>query len=336
MKKCLSSALLALLVVLLSLMSNICVASAAMRNLLSEFNDATNIFTYNRDDRVEGLSPDIDYKQRLKQVDTLIKQGLHVEDTVMKVCNLALNISQMYKNGNTTGLDKAEEFCIALIQRLRKAKADFKDVFGDKFLGSMSKNSTNDLTNNLLGAFLDAGADPNQYSGNPSLLNEIFTHSPHEIRGYFDSDKISYSWNDQKAKINLERAKMLLDHKVSLGSLAYNWYICVSHGDSAMAVFLKNMPLVGDFPEDFDKKRFEYISNMLELLHNAKADPKDAKDYLAKIREANRNTPEALKQIDRVEKLVNKSSFCSLWNGGLFAYGILFLPVLIAKKKANK
>lgn len=216
---------------------------------------------------------------------------------------------------------------------MRKAKADFKDVFGDKFLGSRYKHAANDLTNNLLGAFLNAGADPNQYSGKPSLLNEIFAHSPNESRYDGYSDKWSYRWNDLKAEINLERAKMLLDHKVNLGSLAYNWYICGSHGDSAMAEFLKHIALVGEFPEDFDKKRFEYISKMLELLHNAKADPKDAKDYLGKLREVHRNTPEALKQIDRVEKLVNQSSFCSLWNGGLFAYAILFLPVLIAKKR---
>ena len=217
----------------------------------------------------------------------------------MKVCNLALNISQIYKKTNVTagsknsGLNNAEEFCIALIQRLRKAKADFKDVFGDKFLGSRYKHAANDLTNNLLGAFLNAGADPNQYSSNPSLLNEIFANSPNESR--YDGKWI-YKWNDQKAEINLERAKMLLDHKVSLGSLAYNWYICGSHGDSAMAEFLKHIALVGEFPEDFDKKRFEYISKMLELLHNAKADPKDAKDYLSKLREDFRNIPEALKQ----------------------------------------
>ena len=105
-----------------------------------------------------------------------------------------------------------------------------------------------------------------------------------------------------------------------------------------MAVFLKNTNL---FPSDHftkadEKDHFEYISKMIGLLHEAGADTKEAKKYLSELREGYRNTPEALKQIDRVEKLVNKSSFCSLWNGGLFAYGILFLPVLIAKKKSNK
>lgn len=191
MKKYLSSALLALLVVLFSL-SNICVASAAMRNLLSEFDEAIDIVSHKSDILI--LKQNIDYKKRLNQIDDLIKQGLHVEDTVVKVCNLALNISQIYKKTNATagsknaGLKNAEEFCIALIQRLRKAKADFKDVFGDKFLGSRYKHAANDLTNNLLGAFLNAGADPNQYSGKPSLLNEIFAHSPNESRydGYSD------------------------------------------------------------------------------------------------------------------------------------------------------
>ena len=335
MRKYYSFVLFSFLLVLFCI-SNVCVASAAMRNLLSEFNNATNIFTYdNSHEAVGGLNKNIDYEKSLNQIDGLIKQGLHVDDAVGRACYLALNISYLYKKGSSEELNRAEAFCIALIKRLAKAKADFKEVLGEKFLGSKSKEAANNLTNNLLKTLLEAGADPNKYSGKRSLLNEIFHDSP-----YNESQKNSPKWNDQKAKMNLERAKMLIEHKVSLGSLSYNYYVCGSNGDTAMAELLKNTylrrMLNGYISVEDEKKQFEYISNMLELLRNAGADPKDAKKYLDGLREEYRNTPEALKYIDRVEKLINKSSFCSLGNVGLLNYGILFLSVLIAKKRSKK
>ena len=206
MKKYLLLALSALLVVLFSL-SNICVASAAMRNLLLEFYGATGIFVYGKyiDSGMEGLSRDIDYQNKLKQVDDLIKQGLHAQDAMERICYLALNISNLAKEKE---FNKAEAFCVALIKRLTKAKADFKEILGDKFLGKeeilaygqRKPRPANSLTNNLLKAFLDAGAEPHYY-----LLYEVLKNSPYNQNS---------NWNAQKAKWLLERAKILVDHKV--------------------------------------------------------------------------------------------------------------------------
>lgn len=349
MKKHCSSALFVLLVVLFSL-SNICVASAAMKNLLLEFYKATDIFLYDdyfnndrlryeRDENsyysymnedsyinrnsyakhMRGFNKDVKYKERLNRIDELIKQGLNVNDTLTRMFCLALDVSSINaKKTNEEELNKAEAFCITLIKKLAKSKANFKNVFSDKFLGKKEdrERPANCLTNNLLRAFLDAGAEPQYY-----LLDFIFK----DFR-YKQGDK----WDNQKAKLFLERAKILVEHKVKVD---LGWF-----ADSPMKIFLKNIYLFPseNFTEEDKKNHFEYISEMIELLHKAGADTKEAKEYLSELRNEYRNTPEALKYLDKIEKLVNKSSFCSLSNAGLLVYGILFLHFLICKKKVNK
>lgn len=349
MKKHCSSFLFVLLVVLFSL-SNICVAPAAMKNLLLEFYKASDIFLYDdylNDERLlyerdesyssyieesyigrgytqhmKGLNKDVNYKERLNRIDELIKQGLNVNDTLRRMFCLALDVSSINaKKTNKEEFNKAEAFCITLIKKLTKNKANFKDILGDKFLGKEGQRSANYLTNNLLRAFLDAGAEPQYY-----LLDFIFEKFPYKWQGN--------KWDNQKAKLFLERAKILVDHKVKVDRGGFG---CCS-ADSPMKIFLKNIYLFPseNFTEEDNKNHFEYISKMIALLHEAGADTKAAKEYLTELREKYRNTPEALKYLDKIEKLVNKSSFCSLWNRGLFAYGMLFLSILIGKKKANK
>ena len=336
MKKHCSSALFILLVVLFSL-NDICVASAAMKNLLLGFYKATDIFLYDKYydensygayiDRkyyaqyMRGFNKDVNYKERLNRIDELIKQGLNVNDTLRRMFCIALDVSLINaKKTNEEEFNKAEAFCITLIKKLTKYKANFKDIFGDKFLGKEGQEAANRLTNNLLRAFLDAGAEPQYY-----LLDFIFENFPYKWQGN--------KWDNQKAKLFLERAKILVDHKVKVDRGG-----CGCSADSPMKVFLKNIYLFPseNFTEEDNKNHFEYISKMIALLHEAGADTKAAKEYLTELREKYRNTPEALKYLDKIEKLVNKSSFCSLWNRGLFVYGMLFLPILIGKKKANK
>ena len=92
-KKHCSSFLFVLLVVLLSL-SNICVVSAALRNLLSEFQSAIS-------------------QQNLDKVQSLLKEGVDINDVALLVTQNATDTRNL-------------SFDVALIQEVAKAKGGKK------------------------------------------------------------------------------------------------------------------------------------------------------------------------------------------------------------------
>lgn len=250
---------------------------AAMRNLMDEFKTAVDAGD-------------------LEKVDALIKEGLQVNDTVAIVCLKAI-------------FDPAVkvDFMISLIKRLAEAKADFKYVFKIKTEYSAFINKgTNYLSTRVLKAFLEAGADPNEWG---HMIDKAGKNSP-----LFEEL--------EKGSPNPERIKLLVDHKASMtqGIIGFR--------DQAMRYFLEHQKL--ESTSNLTEGRLKNIVNVLEILRKGGADKSEAKKYLKELRDKHRNVPDALKYIDKIEEAVNGSgSWCSIGNLGIFALGLTALFFVI-------
>lgn len=235
-------------------------ASAAMRNLLSEFQIAM-------------------YAGDLDKINSLIKDGLQVNDTLEMVYDLA-----MAKSVSPGKVSVSEDFLVSLIKRLAKAKANFKDK--DVF----DQTSTYDLTYlnyNLLVAFLDAGINPDVIPLSRKYWDKKEYHSPL----FYCLSSEGYS----------KTIKLLVEHGASL---SYGMYGFRTH---AMAFFLEHRDL--EYTSSLTENNLKYITEVVEILRKAGADKSDAKKYLEKCREKHRNVPDALKYLDKIEDAVNGSWF---------------------------
>ena len=233
-------------------------ASAAMRNLLSEFQTAMNAGDFDK-------------------INSLIKEGLQVNDTLEMVYELALK-----KPAGKASV--SEDFIVSLIKRLAKAKANFKDkdVFDEKSVYDLTY-----LSDNLLTAFLEAGMNPDV---NP-ILRRYRDRNQYHSPLFYCLSRGGYS----------KEIKLLVEHGASL---SYGMYGFRTH---AMAFFLEHRAL--EYTSSLTENNLKYITEVVEILRKAGADKSDAKKYLDKCREKHRNVPDALKYLDKVEDAVNGSWF---------------------------
>ncbi len=184
-------------------------ASAAMRNLLSEFQSAMN-------------AGDLD------KINSLIKEGLQVNDTLEMVYELALK-----KPAGKASV--SEDFIVSLIKRLAKAKANFKDekvfnkIFYDKKNDAIGY-SIIDLSDNLLTAFLDAGINPDAGPDSSYYKERLEKEDYHSPLFFY----LSRSGTPHVIK---ERIKIYVEHGASL---SYGVYGFRTH---AMAFFLEHRAL---------------------------------------------------------------------------------------------
>ena len=237
-----------------------CIASAEMRNLFTEFTTALE-------------------KGDLKAIDSLIKDGLQVNDAVAPTVYFAVGRSTsgiiQFRGGRyQMNASVSEDFLVSLIKRLAKSKADFTNAF--------ALDDVSPLTYNLLKALLDAGANPDKYE-RPMTQPILF----YKLERY------------NSTKSNIDSIKVLVDHKASLTKGIYGFR---TH---AMDYFLRHMGL--EITSNLTENRLSYISEVLEILRKGGADKSDAKKYLDELRQKHRNIPDALKYLDKIEDAVNGS-----------------------------
>ena len=252
---CLSSIVLAL---------SLCItftASGAMRNLLHEFHSAI-------------------YAGDMNKVNSLIKEGLYVNDAIEPTYNFCLKISQLISAAPDAKTLAAEKFCVSLVKTLSRAKADFTN--------SLAYYDNYKLSANILKAFLEAGADPDKTIANrvPSALFLLLESAA----------------NMQ----NVEKISILVEHKASLTKGIYGFR------DHALCFFLQNRGL--EKTSNFTSSNLNFIFSVVDILRKAGADTSDAKKYLASLRDKYRNIPDALRYVNEIEKRIDKSMLSDFWD----------------------
>lgn len=266
-------------------------SSAAMRNLLTEFDAAVS-------------------RRDSEKARSFIKEGVDANDAVRII------ISR-----NPVG-NEAEEFFVPLIKVLAK-KTSFKDI--PLYVGSTESGRDNQgnimlgipiASNKILEALLDGGADPDRTRRlkDRSTGTEFDAHTTMLFEILDTLGRQTVVTKDDK---QLERVKILAGHKASLKSVGLAGGLFVSlisiGGDTipteAIHYFLAKRGL--DRTSNLTNENLSSIVNVVKVLHECGAATGDAKDYLQKLREKYRNIPDAQKYIGEIEDAMKSSSWWS-------------------------
>lgn len=253
-------------------------ASAAMRNLFNEFQRAVE-------------------RQDLESIESLIKEGLTVQDAVQYTADKVQSKSSLSEN--------EEEFYVSLIKILTKYKGNFKDAH------LYNKQNGIILSQEIFKALLDGGANPDKdrYSNGYTLL----------FATLYGLGKQRIIKQDDTL---LERLRMLVQHKASLirddniegtmNSLLDDFAVVLGQEKTrydndreAMSFFLKYRGL--ESTSYMTQDNLDSISAVMEVLHEGRASTSEAKSYLKKLREKHRNIPDALKYLDQVSDSMTSS-----------------------------
>ena len=297
MKKYLLLALSALLVVLFSL-SNICVASAALRNLLSEFQTAIR-------------------QQNLEKVQSLLKEGVDIND-------VALLVTQNVTDTRNLSFD------VALIQEVAKAKGGKKALINNFPPDNLGGNAIfNKIPNATLKTLLEIGIDPNVQL--PSgFWYAILNMLGNDRTFIFQTLSKEYTHSHTADNV-VERVKILVDNKAKTDF----WFGFGTR--SAAQYFVENSweDLVKALTSSEAVKEIytAYFSEVINVLKNAGADMSKAQDFLKSKQDEYRNYPEVIAYINQLDEILT-SSFWESWKWWIIGGGIIF--VLVYSSKQNK
>ena len=284
--------IVALLVVLFSL-SNICVASAALRNLLSEFQSAIS-------------------QQNLEKVQSLLKEGVDINDVALLVVK------------NTTDTRNLS-FDVTLIQEVAKAKGGKKALinnFPPHDNGAASAKFFRNIPNATLKALIEAGIDPNvQFPS--GLWFAIWDMLMNSERLIFSTLSKEYTHSHIAYNV-IERLKILVDN----GAKTDFWFGFDTR--SAAQYFVENSwdDLVKALTSSEATKATytAYFSEVINILKNAGADMSKAQDFLESKRDEYRNYPEVIAYINQLDEILT-SSFWESWKWWIIG-GVILMFML--------
>lgn len=287
MKKYLSSALSALLVVLFSL-SNICVASAALRNLLSEFQSAVT-------------------QKDIEKVQGLLKEGVDINDVAPLVIKNSINTRNL-------------SFDIALIQAVAKAKGG-KEALINNFPPEPEGNVIfNKIPNATLKALLEIGIDPNVQL--PSgFWYAILNMLGNDRTFIFQTLSKEYT-RSHTANNVVERVKILVDNKAKtdfwfgFGTRSAAQYFVENSWEDLFKALTSS--------EAVKEKYTSYFSEVINVLKNAGADMSGAKKFLEGKRDEYRNYPDVIAYINQLDEILT-SSFWQCWKWWIIIGCILLM-----------
>lgn len=290
MKKYLSLALSALLAVLFSL-SNICVASAALRNLLSEFQSAVS-------------------QKDIGKVQNLLKEGVDINDVALLVT----------KNSQGTG---NISFDVMLIQEVAKVKGGKKALINN-FPPDVDGRNFNKIPNATLKALLEVGIDPNVQvqSGFLSSLLDMFLNYQRFI---FQTLSKEYTHSHTADNV-IERVKILVDN----GAKTDFWFGFDTRSAAQYFVENSWEDLVKALTssEAVKEKYTVYFSEVINVLKNSGADMSGAKKFLEGKRDEYRNYPDVIAYINQLDEILTRS-FWQRWKWWIIIGCILCLCIVL-------
>ena len=283
-------ALSALLVVLFSL-SNICVASAALRNLLSEFQSAVS-------------------QKDIGKVQNLLKEGVDINDVALLVT----------KNSQGTG---NISFDVMLIQEVAKVKGGKKALinnFPPSDNAAASAKFFNKIPNAILKALIGAGIDPNvQFLG--GLWFAIWDMIMNSERLIFSTLSTEYVYSHSANNV-VERLRILLDNgaKTDFGfgfdtRSAAQYFVENSWDDLFKALTSS---------EAVKEKYTSYFSEVISILKDAGVDMSGAKKFLEGKRDEYRNYPDVIAYINQLDEILTRS-FWQRWKWWIIIGCILLM-----------
>ena len=295
MKKHFSFVLFSLMVTLFYV-SNVCVASAALRNLLSEFRSAVS-------------------SNNIEKVQALLKEGVDIND----VAKFVIVNSPAKSNGS---------FYVSLIETVAKVKGG-KKALQNNFPPDDDGNfyrKFNDIPNAVLKALLEAGIDPDAQitSGFFYSILDMFWNNGRFI---FQTLSKEYTQSHTASQV-IERVKILVDN----GAKTDFWFGFDTR--SAGQYFVENSweDLVKALTssEAVKEKYTSYFTKVINILKDAGADMTKAKEFLKDKRDDYRNYPDVIAYINQLDEIIT-GSFWQNWKWWIIIGFIALVAVFGSK-----